>query len=64
MSQKMSDLPPERCLSGKPAFTYVGVDLFGPFYVKFGRGRVKRYGCLYTCFNARAVHIEVLGITT
>ena len=46
MSQKMSDLPPDRCTPGKPAFAYVGVDLFGPFYVKSGRAKAKRYGCL------------------
>ena len=60
MSQKMADLPPERCLPGQPPFAYVGVDLFGPIYVKQGRADVKRYGCLSTCFNSRAVHIEKL----
>ena len=60
MSQKMADLLPERCLPGQPPFAYVGVDLFGPIYVKQGRADVKRYGCLYTCFNSRAIHIEKL----
>ena len=60
MQQKMADLPPERVIPGGPAFTHVGVDLFGPFFVKRGRGREKRYGCLFTCMNVRAVHIEVL----
>ena len=32
--QKMSDLPTERVTPSKPPFTYVGVDCFGPFYVK------------------------------
>ena len=59
-TQKMADYPSERCEPGKPPFTYVGVDLFGPFYVKVGRSEVKRYGCLFTCFNTRAIHIEVL----
>ena len=58
--QKMADLPSERVVSGKGPFTYVGLDLFGPFYVKSGRSEVKRYGCLFTCYNTRAVHIEVL----
>ena len=61
LQQKMSDLPPERCTPGKPPFTFVGVDIFGPFYVKQGRSGVKRYGCLYTCFNTRAIHLEVLN---
>ena len=49
MVQKMADLPRERC--------FVGVDLFGIFYAKVGRSEVKRYGCLYTCFSTRAIHI-------
>ncbi|XP_076044925.1 uncharacterized protein LOC143027525 [Oratosquilla oratoria] len=60
MHQRMSDLPPERCEPGGPAFRYVGVDLFGPFHVKVGRSEMKRYGCLYTCFTTRAIHIEKL----
>ena len=32
-----------------------------PFYVKQGRAEVKRYGCIYTCMNMRAVHIEKLN---
>ena len=60
MTQQMADLPPERCVPGQPAFAYVGLDLFGPLYVKLGRAEVKRYGCLFTCFNSRAVHIEKL----
>ena len=57
--QKMSDLPPERVTPGKPPFSYVGVDYFGPFLVKQGRSVVKRYGCLFTCLTIRAVHIEI-----
>ena len=60
MTQQMADLPPERCVPGQTAFAYVGLDLFGPLYVKLGRAEVKRYGCLFTCFNSRAVHIEKL----
>ena len=41
--QKMSDLPLER-LTETPPFTYVGLDLFGPFIVKEGRKELKRYG--------------------
>ena len=33
-SQKISDLPYKRVTPGKPPFTFVGVDYFGPFYVK------------------------------
>ncbi len=43
----------------QPPFTNVGVDFFGPLQVKRGRSIVKRYGCLFTCFMTRAVHIEI-----
>lgn len=58
--QKMADLPPERLEAGKPPFHYVGVDCFGPLLVKIGRARAKRYGCIFTCFATRAIHIEKL----
>ena len=58
--QQMGDLPPDRVTSGGPAFMSVGVDYFGPIAVKRGRGREKRYGCLFTCLSSRAVHIEVV----
>ena len=58
--QQMGDLPPDRVTPGGPAFVSVGVDYFGPIAVKRGRGREKRYGCLFTCLSSRAVHIEVV----
>ena len=58
-SRKMSDLPYERVTPGKPPFTFVGVDYFGPFYVKRGRCMEIRYGVLFTCLAVRAVQIEV-----
>ena len=61
MVQKIADLPRERCEPGGAPFCFVGVDLFGIFYAKEGRLEVKRYGCLYTCFSTRAIHIEVLN---
>ena len=57
----MANLPKERLTSGDPPFTNVGVDYFGPFYVRQGRSNVKRYGCLFTCLVVRAVHIEVVN---
>ena len=58
--QKMAALPRDCVTSGKPPFSHVGVDCFGPFLVKQGRSQVKRYGCIFTCLVVRVVHIEVL----
>ena len=55
----MSDLPPERVTPGEPPFSKVGVDYFGPFFVKSGRKQSKRYGVLFTCMTTRGVHIEI-----
>ena len=60
-SQRMADLPDARLQSHQPAFSHVGVDLCGPFYVRFGRrSQVKRYVCVFTCMTVRAVHLELL----
>ena len=59
-NQKMSDLPEERLRRVQP-FNHVGIDCFGPFYIQQGRHQVKRYGCVFTCMNYRAVHIEKLN---
>ena len=58
--QIKADLPRDRLEINRPPFTVVGVDIFGPFFVKYGRAEIKRYGCLYICFGCRAVHIEKL----
>ncbi|XP_037631889.1 uncharacterized protein LOC119491753 [Sebastes umbrosus] len=57
--QRMANLPQDRLIPDKPPFTNVGIDFFGPFEVKRGRSRVKRYGVLFTCLTVRAIHIEV-----
>ena len=57
--QFMANLPETRLTPNKPPFTYVGVDYFGPLQVKERRSKVKRYGCIFTCFTTRAVHIEI-----
>ena len=60
-AQKMADLPAERVTPDKSPFTFVGVDCFGPFWVKRARShdQVKRSGVLYTCLATRAIHLEV-----
>jgi len=49
-------------------FAAVGIDYFGPLYVKMGPetrsskknpALCKRFGCIFTCLRYRAVHIEV-----
>ena len=59
MSSRWPTCPADRVTPGEPAFTSVGIDYFGPIAVKRGRGREKRYGCLFTCLSSRAVHIDV-----
>jgi len=58
--QKMANLPQDRITPDKPPFTYVGVDCFGPFWVRRGRSQVKRYGVVFTRLRVRAIHIEVV----
>ena len=57
LEPKMADLPADRMIQAPP-FTYCGLDLFGPFYIKEGRKELKRYGVLFTCLASRAVHLE------
>ena len=57
--QIMAPLPSARVAPTDPPFTHVGLDYFGPLFVKQGRSKVKCYGCLFTCLTMRAVHSEV-----
>ena len=58
--QRMADLPADRVATKGSAFKSIGIDCFGPFTVKIGRGTARRYGCLFTCLVTRAIHIEVV----
>lgn len=48
-----------------PSFTYVGLDLFGPWSIttrrtRGGQAESKRWAIMLSCLSSRAVHIEVL----
>ncbi|XP_043205783.1 uncharacterized protein LOC122372549 [Amphibalanus amphitrite] len=58
--QMMADLPEDRVTPETPAFSSIGLDVFGPIIVKRGRLEVKRYGLICTCLVSRAIHLEVL----
>ena len=53
----MANLPKERFATEGP-FSYTGLDMFGPFYVKEGRKQHKRFVALFTCMSSRAIHLE------
>ncbi|XP_041926339.1 uncharacterized protein LOC121690066 isoform X1 [Alosa sapidissima] len=62
--QQMADLPAER-LTTCPPFTYVGLDVFGPWHVSTRRTRgtqpeSKCWAILFCCMSSRAVHVEVI----
>ncbi len=59
-TQIMAPLPADRVSPGGHPFQSTGVDIFGHFLVKRGRGTAKRYGCLFTCLASRAIHIEIV----
>ena len=60
-SQIMSPLPKFRINGSLSAFSSTGCDFAGPFTTIQGRGktRSKRYLCLFTCLEVRAIHLEM-----
>ena len=56
---RMANLPLCRLAFRMRAFSYCGLDYFGPLLVKIGRRREKRWGALFTCLTTRAIHIEL-----
>ena len=58
-NQMMAPLPNLIVEPGWYPFQYVGVDYFGPFSVTSGRRHEKIYGCLFTCLQCRAIHLEL-----
>ena len=57
----MASLPVHRLTPYHPAFTFTGIDYFGPLTVRVGGKGVrheKRWISLFTCLTTRAVHLE------
>ena len=60
-STLMANLPPERLQLFSPPFSVTGVDLFGPFWLKYGRNKkIKSWGAVFTCATVRAIHLEIV----
>ena len=61
MTTIMAPIPSFRLSEPFRVFSKIGVDFAGPFFTKQGRGKSqsKRYACLFTCLQIRAVHIEM-----
>ncbi|XP_053662228.1 uncharacterized protein LOC128711380, partial [Anopheles marshallii] len=61
----MGNIPRQRVAVNQRAFTYTGLDYFGPILVVVGRHSEKRWGALFTCLTTRAVHLELaFALTT
>lgn len=57
---KMADLPPERLRLFKPPLWSTGVDCFGPFVIRHGRGSEKGWGIIFKCLTTRCLHLDLL----
>lgn len=57
--QIMAPLPAARVAPFDPLFTHMGLDYFGPLFVKQGQSEVKCYCCLFTS-NHEGSAVEVL----
>ncbi|XP_055584794.1 uncharacterized protein LOC129737659 [Uranotaenia lowii] len=61
--QLMADLPPER-VNPDFVFNKVGVDLCGPFYIKYPVRKtapIKCFIAIYVCLVTKAVHMEIVA---
>ncbi|XP_044741864.1 uncharacterized protein LOC123302839 [Chrysoperla carnea] len=64
---KMAYLPSSRVSESTP-FSHVGVDYFGPLFIKERKYRnrttITIYGCVFICMATKAVHIEIASDLT
>ncbi|XP_062538281.1 uncharacterized protein LOC134206570 [Armigeres subalbatus] len=61
--QLMADLPSVRVTPGT-VFLNVGIDLCGPFYIRYPGRRgvpIKAFVCIFVCLATKAVHMEVVA---
>lgn len=56
----LSSLPTFRAEALIPSFSNTDVDIFGPIYIKQRQARLKRWGCLITCLNTKAIHLKLV----
>ncbi|XP_058799844.1 uncharacterized protein LOC131669162 [Phymastichus coffea] len=67
LHSKMSDLPSSR-VNESAAFSHVGVDFFGPIFIKEkkfrNRNKVKAYGCVFVCMFSKVAHVEIVSDLT
>lgn len=55
----MSPLPKAR-VSQSPPFSHIGVDYFGPIYLKHEPEQKKAWVCIIVCMVTRAIHLELV----
>ena len=59
----MAPLPATRVTLSRP-FSHVGIDYFGPVFIKHQSESTKSWVCLVTCTVTRAVHLELVADMT
>ena len=57
---QMADLPAARLRINQPPYWSTGVECFGPYTIKIGRRREKRWGFIFKCLTTRCVHLDLL----
>lgn len=66
-TQLMGNLPKERVVCN-PTFSHVGIDLCGPFHIKYKNQRKgilnKVYVAIFVCMSTKSIHLEFLSDLT